>query len=97
MTQADRGSKWLIGHSPQAWVEWLFDDPTTQVEAQLSPEFQFITRLSDSLLLVSRQGERFLRSRSGKEAAVTPPPPLETARESFPSSRLSISNASPSG
>ena len=60
MAQADRGSEWLIGHSPQAWVEWLFDDPTAQVEAQLSPEFQFVTRLSDSLLLVSQQGERFL-------------------------------------
>ena len=60
MAQADHGSKWLIGHSPQAWVAWLFDDPTTTVEAQLSTEFQHLTRLSDSLLQINRQGERFL-------------------------------------
>ncbi len=60
MAGADAGSKWLIGHSPQAWVAWVFDDPTVVVEAQLSTEFQHLTRLSDSLLRVTRQEKTFL-------------------------------------
>ncbi len=60
MAAADTGSKWLIGHSPEAWVRWVLQDPTLQVEAQLSTEFQHLTRLSDSLLRVSRTGDPFL-------------------------------------
>jgi len=60
MAAADTGSKWLIGQSPEAWVRWVLQDPTVQVEAQLSTEFQSLTRLSDSLLRVSRAGETFL-------------------------------------
>jgi len=36
---ADTGSKWLIGHSPEAWVQWVLQDLTLQVEAQLATEF----------------------------------------------------------
>jgi predicted transposase YdaD len=60
MAAADTGSKWLIGHSPEAWVRWVLQDSTLQVEAQLSTEFQHLTRLSDSLLRVSRSGDPFL-------------------------------------
>ncbi len=60
MAAADTGSKWLISHSPEAWVRWVLQDPTLQVEAQLSTEFQHLTRLSDSLLRVSRTGDPFL-------------------------------------
>jgi hypothetical protein len=48
MAAADTGSKWLIGHSPEAWVRWVLQDPTLQVEAQLSTEFQL--RFSDSAI-----------------------------------------------
>ena len=60
MAAADAGSKWLIGHSPQAWVSWLLPDQTIRIEAELSTEFQFITRLSDSLLRVSGADGPFL-------------------------------------
>ena len=60
MAEADQGSKWLIGASPEAWAQWALDDPAVQVETQLSTEFQHLTRLSDSLLRVSRGKETFL-------------------------------------
>jgi predicted transposase/invertase (TIGR01784 family) len=60
MAAADQGSKWLIGASPEAWAQWALDDPAVQVETQLSTEFQHLTRLSDSLLRVSRGKETFL-------------------------------------
>ena len=56
MAEADSGSKWLLGQSPQAWVGWVLQDPTLMVEAELSTEFQYIKRLSDSLLRVGGAG-----------------------------------------
>ena len=44
MAAADAGSKWLIGHSPQAWVSWLLLDQASRVEAELSTEFQLFLR-----------------------------------------------------
>ena len=60
MADADSGSKWLLGQSPQAWARWVLQDPTLTVEAELSTEFQYIKRLSDSLLRVMGQAGSFL-------------------------------------
>lgn len=60
MAEADIGSKWLIGQSPETWVQWALVDPTITVEEQLSTEFQHVSRLSDSLLRVRDRVGLFL-------------------------------------
>ena len=47
---ADIGSKRLISLAPDAWVQWLLDDPAVQVEEMLSADFQWVGRESDVLL-----------------------------------------------
>ena len=60
MSQADISSKQTIHLYSQAWLEWLFQPQSFEIEAQLSGEFQFIARATDSLLQVKRSTERFL-------------------------------------
>jgi predicted transposase YdaD len=55
----DIGSKRLVHLYSQAWVEWVLQTPV-QVETELSGEFQFIARYSDSLLQLSGPQGRFL-------------------------------------
>jgi len=55
----DTGSKRLIHLYSQAWVEWVLQTPV-QVETELSGDFQFIARYSDSLLQVNGPQGRFL-------------------------------------
>jgi predicted transposase YdaD len=60
MAGADISGKWLIGQSPEAWVQWILDDSGATVEEMLTTEFQHVSRLSDSLLRVKDQTETFL-------------------------------------
>ncbi len=60
MAEADVSSKWLIGQSPEAWVQWVLTDSSVIVEEFLSTEFQHVSRLSDSLLRVRDQLGPFL-------------------------------------
>ena len=52
MGKVDLSSKSIIHFYNQVWLEWLLKQPLT-VEAELSSDFQFIGRASDSLLQVS--------------------------------------------
>ena len=60
MASADVSSKWLIGQSPEAWVQWVLTDSSIVVEEFLSTEFQHVSRLSDSLLRVRNRSDSFL-------------------------------------
>ena len=60
MPKSDLSSKWRIGQSPQARVQWVLQDPTLEVEAILSTDFQYSQRLSDSLLRVRQADRHFL-------------------------------------
>ncbi len=60
MVQADAGSKWIIGESPEAWARWVLNEPDVTVEEQLSTEFQLVRRLTDSLLRVKDRYGEFL-------------------------------------
>jgi predicted transposase YdaD len=51
MAQIDIGSKQTIHLYNQAWLEWLLKQPVT-VQEELSGEFRFLARYSDSLLRV---------------------------------------------
>lgn len=52
MGKVDLSSKSIIHFYNHVWLEWLLKQPLT-VEAELSSDFQFIGRASDSLLQVS--------------------------------------------
>lgn len=59
--KADIGGKQTINIYNRAWAEWILQDQEIQVEAELSSEFQFIARASDSLLQVrNKDGQPFL-------------------------------------
>ncbi len=61
MAKADLSSKQTISIYGQAWAEWVLRQAQIEVEAELSGEFQFIARVTDSLLQVnSSQVGRFL-------------------------------------
>ncbi|MEI2689253.1 MAG: hypothetical protein V9H69_05850 [Anaerolineae bacterium] len=49
---ADIGSKRLISLAPDAWVQWLLDDPEAHTTDMLSADFQWIGREIDALLRV---------------------------------------------
>jgi predicted transposase YdaD len=55
--QADIGGKRTINIYNRAWAEWVLQDQEIEVEAELSGEFQFIGRTSDSLLRVRSKDE----------------------------------------
>jgi predicted transposase YdaD len=59
MGKIDTGSKRIIHFYNQAWLEWTLQQSVT-VEKELSSEFQFIARASDSLLQVKRGDEEFM-------------------------------------
>jgi predicted transposase YdaD len=59
--KADISGKHTINIYNRAWAEWVLQDEGIQVEAELSGEFQFIGRASDSLLRVhGKDGKPFL-------------------------------------
>lgn len=60
MGKADISGKQTINIYNWAWAEWILQQQHVQVEAELSGEFQFITRATDSLLQVSGTEGRFL-------------------------------------
>ncbi len=60
MGKADISGKQTINIYIQAWVEWVLQQQQIEVEAELSGEFQFIARVTDSLLQVSDKDGRFL-------------------------------------
>jgi predicted transposase YdaD len=61
MGMFDAGSKWSIHLYARAWAEWLLAREQIEVEAELSSEFQIITRATDVLLQVrGAQEGRFL-------------------------------------
>jgi predicted transposase YdaD len=60
MGQADTGSKQTINIYNKAWAEWVLQAEDVAVEAELSGEFQFIARASDSLMQVRGRDGRFL-------------------------------------
>ena len=65
MGQADSSSKQTINIYNKAWAEWVLQTENVTVEAELSGEFQFIARASDSLMQVQGQDgrtEEILRS-----------------------------------
>jgi len=49
---ADIGSKRLISLAPDAWVQWLLDDPQAHTTDMLSADFQWLGREIDALLRV---------------------------------------------
>jgi len=55
----DIGSKRIIHLYNQAWIEWTLQQPV-QVESELSGEFQFVMRDSDSLIKVKSPQGSFL-------------------------------------
>ena len=55
--KADISSKQTINIYNRAWAEWVLQDQEIVVEAELSGEFQFIGRTSDSLLRVRSKNE----------------------------------------
>jgi len=55
----DTGSKHIIHLYNRAWVEWSLQQQL-EVESELSSEFEFIARASDSLLKVKGKSGRFL-------------------------------------
>ena len=60
MGKADIGSKRLLETEAETWVRWLLDDPSLQVKATLSGEFQFVLRQNDVLLQVQSKRGPFL-------------------------------------
>lgn len=60
MGKSDTGSKQVINIYNQAWAEWILQQQQVKVEAELSGEFQFVARASDSLLQVNSSRGRFL-------------------------------------
>lgn len=54
------GGKQTITMYNRAWAEWLLQAQQVEVEAELSGEFQFIARATDSLLQVKGQTGHFL-------------------------------------
>jgi len=60
MGKVDLSSKQMLNIYGQAWAEWVLQQQQIEVEAELSGEFQFITRVTDSLLQVNSQAGRFL-------------------------------------
>ena len=58
MGQADSSSKQTINIYNKAWAEWVLQTENVTVEAELSGEFQFIARASDSLMQVQGQDGR---------------------------------------
>ncbi len=60
MGKVDLSSKQIINIYGQAWAEWVLQQEQIEVEAELSSEFQFIARITDSLLQVNSQTKRFL-------------------------------------
>ncbi len=60
MGHLDTGSKKVINIYNQAWAEWVLQQQQVTVEAELSGEFQFVARATDSLLQVTTPNGRFL-------------------------------------
>lgn len=60
MGKADISSKRNIHIYARAWAEWVLHQRQIEIEAELSGEFQFIARATDSLLRVRKNGTRFL-------------------------------------
>ncbi len=60
MGKVDLSSKQIINIYGQAWAEWVLQQEQIEVEAELSSEFQFIARITDSLLQVNSQTRQFL-------------------------------------
>ncbi len=60
MGKVDLSSKQTINIYGQAWAEWVLQQKQIEVEAELSGEFQFIARVTNSLLQVNSQTGRFL-------------------------------------
>jgi len=58
--RSDASAKQTMDQTAEAWVRWLLSDQGIVVEASLSTEFQFVARLSDSLLQVRGREGRFL-------------------------------------
>jgi predicted transposase YdaD len=60
MGKPDTSSKKVINIYNQAWAEWVLQQQQIKVEAELSGEFQFIARATDSLLQANNPNGRFL-------------------------------------
>ncbi|MCI0558448.1 MAG: hypothetical protein MN733_08130 [Nitrososphaera sp.] len=60
MGKPDTSSKKVVNIYTQAWAEWVLQQQQVTVEAELSGEFQFVARASDSLLQVNSPNGRFL-------------------------------------
>lgn len=60
MAKADIGSKHTISMYNRAWAKWILQEQQIEIEAELSGEFQFVGRATDSLLQVQGQNGRFL-------------------------------------
>ncbi len=60
MGRADIGGKRVLGEAPETGVRWLLKDPSLEVKAALTEEFQFVLRHSDELLLVEGESGSFL-------------------------------------
>lgn len=60
MGQADVSSKRILAGDPTLWIRWLLQDPTADVKAHLSGEFQFIQRYSDEIFQVQGQMGHFI-------------------------------------
>ena len=60
MGKPDISGKKVIDMYGKAWAEWLLQQEKIEVEAQLSGEFQFIARASDSLLQIKGEDKTFL-------------------------------------
>ena len=56
--KADISGKQTINIYNRAWAEWVLQDQEIEVEAELSGEFQFIGRASDSLLRVRGKDDK---------------------------------------
>ncbi len=60
MGNVDLSSKRTISIYGQAWAEWILQQEQIKVEAELSSEFQFIARVTDSLWQLNSPKGRFL-------------------------------------
>ena len=60
MAKADLGGKRNVHRYARAWAEWILHTRAVEIEAELSGEFQFIGRASDSLLRVRGESQSFL-------------------------------------
>ncbi|HFQ93728.1 MAG TPA: hypothetical protein ENK32_06945 [Anaerolineae bacterium] len=57
MGSKDIGGKYLIDRDPESWIRWLLKDDSLEVVKVLSPEFQFVTRRTDSIMqVIDRDG-----------------------------------------